>query len=671
MERERLDRDVFRRHELDQPDLGRPDLERHVVDRPYLERSHLERPHLEQRRLVRRHLGGSDLERPHLVRQRLGRWLVELTRTPALPFRSPPASTSKAIMAAPRRTTGALLALALLSGLAATTTPAAAEGPADGYIVRAAPGTLAAATARVADLGGTVTRTLGIIDAVAVDATPAVAARLRADALLGEVTADGRVELATTTYDPVADTGSMLNVTTVTGTRQQWKGGLTGKGVDVALIDSGVTPVEGLATTGKVVHGPDLSFESQSSATRNLDTFGHGTHMAGIIAGKDSTADPASPTSTQFVGMAPDARIVSVKVADAYGATDVSQVIAGIDWVVQHKNDPGFNIRVLNLSFGTPSTQSYVLDPLAHAAEQAWHKGLVVVVSAGNDGTGTGKLLNPAQDPYVLAVGAEKSQGTKSIFDDTIADFSTRGDGTRNPDVVAPGASIQSLRVPGSWIDTQNPTAVLGERFFRGSGTSQAAAVVSGMAALLVQQRPGLSPDQVKSLLRGNAVSLPAADVQAQGKGLAKTDRAVNASPQNATQTWTRSTGTGSLDAARGDAKLVLDSVPLSGEQDIFGNAFDSTTHAALAEAGATWTDGDWLGRTWAGRTWAAGSWESAVWAGNTWTGRTWAGRTWASGSWLGRTWAGQSWTDPTTNAAGTLTGRTWAGRTWAGGGWK
>ena len=266
--------------------------------------------------------------------------------------------------------------------------------------------------------------------------------------------------------------------------------GLTGSGVDVALIDSGVTPVAGLDDAGKVVNGPDLSFESQNSGTRYLDTFGHGTFMAGIIAGYDGTLSNGSLSDT-YNGVAPNARVISLKVADAHGNTDVSQVIAAIDWVVQHRKDPGMNIRVLNLSFGTPSMQSYLLDPLAYAAEVAWRKGIVVVVSAGNDGTGTGKLLNPAQDPYVLAVGAEDSGGTPSIGDDTIPSFSTRGDGVRNPDVVAPGKSLQGLRVPGSYIDTQyGGTAAFEGRYFRGSGTSQAAAVVSGAAAAAAPAAP-------------------------------------------------------------------------------------------------------------------------------------------------------------------------------------
>ena len=149
---------------------------------------------------------------------------------------------------------------------------------------------------------------------------------------------------------------------------------------------------------GKVVYGPDLTLENGTPA-KNLDTYGHGTHMAGIIAGRDAAADTVSGNSADFVGMAPDSRIVSIKVADAKGQTDVSQAIAAIDWVVQNRNKNGLNIRVLNMSFGTDGVQGYLLDPLAYAAEQAWHKGIVVVVAVGNEGFGTAQGQQPGLRP--------------------------------------------------------------------------------------------------------------------------------------------------------------------------------------------------------------------------------------------------------------------------------
>ena len=401
--------------------------------------------------------------------------------------------------------------------------------------------------------------------------------RLRRSAGVLGVTPDAPLRLQGARYDANTDSGSMYNVAQVTGAKRMWGSGVTGKGVDVALIDSGVAPVAGLDAPGQVVNGPDISFESQSSDTRYVDTFGHGTFMAGIIASNEGNLT----SSATYTGMAPGSRVISLKVADALGRTDVSQVIAAIDWVVQHRKDPGLNIRVLNLSFGTPSMQRYVLDPLAYAAEVAWLKGVVVVVSAGNDGTGTGKLLNPAQDPYVLAVGAEDSRGTPSISDDTIPEFSTRGDGARNPDLVAPGASLQGLRVPGSFVDvTYGATAAIEDRFFRGSGTSQAAAVVSGAAALLLEQRPWLTPDQVKALLTRTARSLPAANSQAQGNGLVDVYAASQAPAPLAVQTFVRSTGTGSLDAARGSARVELNGVTLTGEKDIFGKSYSTATRS-------------------------------------------------------------------------------------------
>src|SRR5205085_491219 len=151
----------------------------------------------------------------------------------------------------------------------------------------------------------------------------------------------------------------------------------------------------------------------------NLDTYGHGTFMAGLIAGDDGATGSAA-----YRGVAPGARIVSLKVATADGGVDVTQVIAAIDWVVQHAHDPGLNIRVINLSYGTNSTQASGTDPLAYAAEQAWKKGIVVVTAAGNagyqKGSGAPCLADPAYDPYVIAVGGADSMGTATLQDDTV-----------------------------------------------------------------------------------------------------------------------------------------------------------------------------------------------------------------------------------------------------------
>ncbi|MGW4942104.1 S8 family serine peptidase [Actinoplanes sp. NPDC004185] len=440
---------------------------------------------------------------------------------------------------------------------------------------------------------------------------------------------------------------------------------LTGAGVGVALIDSGVAPVKGLYNVGQVVYGPDLSFESQSDNLRNLDTYGHGTHMAGIIAGSD-------PTSSGLHGMAPGAKIISLKVATADGATDVSQVIAAIDWVVAHRGDPGLNIRVLNLSFGTDSVQPAALDPLSFAVEQAWNKGIVTVVAAGNDGFAAGNLTMPAANPKVIAVGAADPMGTEARGDDTVAAFTNRGNAARHPDVLAAGRSLVSLRAPGSYIDRTYPSARISatldpeQRLFRGSGTSQAAAVVSGAVALLLQQRPALTPDQVKKLLMSTAAPIKNGDPYAAGAGQIDVVKAAATKTPAYQQTTTAATGLGKLEAARGSAH-IYDSVTgaaLAGEADIFGKPWVATTWTAASKSQRSWTGGTWNGSAWTGTAWGTAvvgqqTWAPVTWNGRSWSGASWTGRSWSSAVWTGRSWSSDTWL-----------GRSWSGRSWSSAGW-
>jgi subtilisin family serine protease len=571
-----------------------------------------------------------------------------------------------------RRVVGLVLALAAFVALAAVPTARGAAGPGSGplvrVIVREAPGAGAAPERLVAALGGTVGHRLSIIDGFTAAVPTGGLQRLATGAGVRSVSHDQQVTMAASTYAPATDRGSMYHVATTTGASSaMWPSGYTGKGVDVALIDSGVTQVNGLRKPGKVVYGPDLSFESQSPDLRYLDTFGHGTHMAGIIAGRDDqvTAVTAAQARDNFMGVAPDARIVSVKVADAGGATDVSQVIAAIDWVVQHRRSNGLNIRVLNLSFGTDAAQPYTIDPLASAAEVAWRNGIVVVVSGGNAGYGSVQLNNPAYDPHVLAVGAEGTKGTATTADDDVPSFSFTGDWQRAPDLVAPGKSIVSLAVPGSLLDTQYPAGREGTRFFRGSGTSQAAAVVSGAAALLLQQRPGATPDEVKSILKNSTTWLNySGDYRAQGMGALDLAKARSkATPTGETQGWNRSTATGTLDGARGSVKLVNSGVTLGGQRDIFGGTVDLARWKAGAGS-SNWSGGNWNGSRWTGDGWSGSRWTAA-----TWTGSSWSGSAWTSVNWSGSRWTGSRWTG-TALTGSRWTGSRWTGDTWSSAGW-
>jgi serine protease AprX len=435
----------------------------------------------------------------------------------------------------------------------------------------------------------------------------------------------------------------------------------TGQGVGVALVDTGVVPVAGL-TSGNVVNGPDLSLDNASPSLGHLDGYGHGTHLAGIIAGNDGT--PGG-----YRGVAPGATLVNVRVGASSGAVDVSQVIAGIDWAVQHRNDPGLNIRVINLSYGTDGTQAYTSDPLAAAVENAWRAGIVVVVAGGNSGSKQPSLDNPATDPYVIAVGADDTKGTASSLDDTVPVFSSQGSASRHVDLVAPGQSIVSLRDPGSVVDTEYPKAEVGSRYFKGSGTSQAAAVVSGAVALLLQQRPSLTPDQVKALLMSTASPMPLASVRARGAGLLNIDAASLAPVGAVRQSWPAATGSGSLEAARGDQHVSDGNLELAGERDIFGAGWNSASWSAASRAGTAWTGGTWNGSPWSGSCWCGSSWTARTWSDISWPGSDWAGVSWQSHSWSGETWTSHSWSGSGW-VSHSWSSASWSSHSWSGSGW-
>jgi len=454
-------------------------------------------------------------------------------------------------------------------------------------------------------------------------------------------------------YDPASDANSMASTAQYTGATAWWNAGYTGKGVDVAVIDSGVSPVAGLDAPEKVLYGPDLSLESQTPNLRNYDTYGHGTFMAGLIGANGD----------DYKGMAPDARIISLKVATADGGADVSQVIAAIDWVVAHAHDPGLNIRVLNLSYGTNSSQASGVDPLAYAVEQAWKHGIIVVASAGNTGYQRGAnapgLADPGYNPYVLAVGASDSMGTATTKDDRVASFSASSAGCgscKNPDLVAPGAHLQGLRVGNSWIDAHHPEGVIDTDYFRGSGSSQAAAIMSGAVAVVLQKFPTMSPDLVKRFFQTKAVKLASFDTQAQGAGEIQLGAMANATPQwsYTGQKFAAANGTGSLELSRGSDHLTRDGVRLSGDRDIFGMPLDESALAQSEANASSWSGDDWNGSTWSASTWSASSWSGSTWSASTWSASTWSASTWSASTWSGSSWSGS----------------TWSGQSWATAGW-
>jgi serine protease AprX len=479
-------------------------------------------------------------------------------------------------------------------------------------------------------------------------------------------------------YDAVKDAGSMQLIAKSTGAQAMWNAGFTGKGIDVAVIDTGVARVPGLNQTGKVIDGVDVSFDSQTPALAYNDGFGHGTIMASIIAGSDVAAGSAKSAfsdPTKFVGIAPEARIINVKAGAADGAVDISQMIAAINWVTEHKTDNGMNIRVLNLSFGSDTPQAAAIDPLVFAAEAAWKKGIVVVASSGNDGLSRVLYLaNPAASRAIIAVGASDTSGTSAITDDFVPAFAQHGTPLRPVDVIAPGDHVLGLKVPGSFIDQSVTTGKVGSRFQRGSGTSQAAAVVSGLAALIVQKFPSATPGQVKKMLTDSAQSIHPAtgflatlyDSWYEGSGEANMSGVVSLKKVPAADVVSEwSDGSGSLNAARGSAHVVSNGVALTGEVDIMGQPWNPAAWVAATNAGTTWSGGTWNGYKWAGDgwfgyKWAGYKWAGADWSGTSWSSVKWAGTTWDGYKWAGASWAGYKWADAS-----------WSGYKWAGSAWS
>src|SRR3954468_19463644 len=398
--------------------------------------------------------------------------------------------------------------------------------------------------------------------------------------------------------------------------------GANGQGVTVALIDTGVTWLPDIANAKQTVTDP-LSLVQQdcinlTSEPTCDDSYGHGTFMAGVIAGNGSASNG------KYVGMAPQAKIISLKISGASGASDVSTIIAAVQWVVQNK--VAYNIRALNLSLGTDSTQSYTIDPLDYSVEKAWQAGVVVNVAASNRGPAAGTISKPADDPFVVTVGAIDDKGTNGLNDDVLPNFSGRGptaaDGVAKPDVVAPGGHIVSLAAPGAAIDTQFPTSV-GGAYRRGSGTSMATGVVSGAAALLLQANPGSQPDRVKYALMATARAVASDYPMAVGAGLINAYRAARSAPAGVANAGVpRSSGLGTLDGSRGTTLVQTD--------NLLGTVATGllTTQLLLWDP-ISYVTGDWTGSSWYGSSWYGSSWYGSSWYGSSWYGSSWYGSSW------------------------------------------
>ena len=458
--------------------------------------------------------------------------------------------------------------LAVMGAVTAAAVPAVAA-----TVVVMGPGAAGAVTAA----GGTVLRSLPVVDGVA--------AQLPA----GAVVPGHAVVPNSPLHVAGASTGGASTASTVRQTLGLTDRSPNGTGATVAVVDTGVADVPELA--GRLTH-VDVTGEGAG------DGYGHGTFVAGLVAGTG-------------VGVAPGAQVVDVKVGHADGSTSLVEVLAGLQAVADNPN-----VDVVNLSLSSGSQLDPADDPLAIALDALRASGMVVVVPAGNEGPAAGTVTSPGTDTALLTVGGLDENGTAARKDDSLASWSGRGGaGLPDPDLVAPGAHLVSLGLPGSVVWNENPSARRDGNRFVGSGTSFSAAVVSGAAAVLLGSRPDLTAGQVDDLLHATAYTVRGAS---SGTGAGGVDLAA-------------ALGAPLPAAAKGD----LRSPHRRGE----GTEFDANAWAARQWAARQWAARQWAARQWAARQWAARQWSARQWSADSWEARQWSARQWTARQWSDTGW--------------------------------
>jgi serine protease AprX len=529
-------------------------------------------------------------------------------------------------------------------------------------IVQAWPGQVGEATAALNARGAKVGVSLPVIDGFQATIDSRALAAVAASPAIKAITANRQGNYSQVSADASAassgaaaassSSASASEFVSSTGAAEAWSTGNLGAGVGVAVIDTGISNMTDLK--GRIAWGPDLSGEATM-----VDSYGHGTVVAGLIGG--SGTDSVGNDGGAYTGVAPGANLIAVKTSGRNGVADVSTILQAMTWVAAYQVQ--FNIRVVNLSWGTPSTQSPSIDPLDYAVERLWNSGMVVVVAAGNAGPVAGSITKPGDDPMVLTVGAYDDHTSPG----TIPAWSSRGptaSGLAKPDLVAPGRTLIASRSYGSNVEANNPDALIPPSYITGSGTSEATAVTSGLAALLVAAHPGYSPDQVKAALTHTAAPIKGYGAAAQGAGRVQLGEALAANPGPATWQTSAATGLGSIEASRAGNDVIAScngvAMVITGEIDVRCQAWNPASWSGSSWSGSSWSGSSWSGSSWSGSSWSGSSWSGSSWSGSSWSGSSWSGSSWSGSSWSGSSWSGSSWS-----------GSSWSGSSWSGSSWS
>ena len=541
--------------------------------------------------------------------------------------------------------------------------------------------TTAQASQAVLNCGGQVTSQLDIINSVGAAFLASQMGCVQTQAGVLSVTPNAAVQ-STGDKDDDKDKDPKIKTPAsdypdVTGANLVWtKGHNTGKHVTVAVVDTGVDLHTGL-DNNRVIAWKDFV----DGKNKPTDPNGHGTHISGIIANDELGSDGEAN------GMAPDVKLVEARVLEEDGSGTYENVIRGIQWVVKNKDK--YNIRVMNLSLVSPAQSPYWADPLDRAVTAAWASGITVVVAAGNTGPGPMTVAVPGNNPYVITAGAYTDNYTPLNFaDDYIAPFSAAGptlDGFTKPDVIAPGAHMVSTMANSSYVAKNHDANRIKGDYFSMAGTSQASAVTSGVAALVIAAHPELTPDQVKYRILASALPWMTLDpdqsvysVWQQGHGRINAPDAVYADLSGQANLGMdiqadlagkqHYEGFSYFDKDSGTFRLRGDFSNLAGGYGNWDGAYAPNTGAIGAWSGAigAWSGaiGAWSGAigAWSGAigAWsgAIGAWSGAIgaWRGaiGAWSGAigAWSGgyTTWAGGTtvWTGsEPWAGLGYTKP------------------------
>jgi serine protease AprX len=472
--------------------------------------------------------------------------------------------------------------------------------------------------------GAKVTRDLHIINAYGARLSAGAAQRLAANPLVRDVTLNHAVKTSNAEADA---TGTSFLEST--GVDKIWDGignyPGSGRGVTVAVIDTGIagshpdfrtSPRDG---TSRVI----ASAVTNPDATTEDDTYGHGTHVAGLIGGNSRNRPAGDPLRGKYMGAAPNANLVSVKVSDDQGATSLIDVIYGLQYVVDNKSRYG--IDVVNLSLTSATAESYKTDPLDAAAESAWLHGIVVVAAAGNSGTAPDAVsYAPGNDPYVISVGAVDTLGTKRTGDDALASWSSRGvtqDGVAKPDLVAPGSHIVGPYAPNSAFGSLCPTCIVDGQYFRIGGTSMSAAIVSGIVADLLQLHPDWTPDQVKGALVNNLRKIDGG-----GKVEVDAGRAAGANRRDLVSNVGLTPST------------LID--PATGDIDYTRASWSRASWSEVTGSRASWSRASWSRASWSRASWSCDCALAVTTGGVDSSRASWSRASWSRASWSRASWS-------------------------------